>query len=403
MKPLTTPRRLHGLDLLRGLAAWALLAWQWPLMVSTVLPGAELVDPLRWPEFLRPVQQHGEKIVLLLFCIAGYLSCRRHADAIARGRFEIGDALFNWWARVYFLYCAGTVVLFLTGALMPNGPGESGLGSVTAAQWVARALLIQAWTVDGSAHAAHPFDLLSIGWCVLLLFVAVARLRLGGPGPMIALFLAGGLFEPLNPTLSHAVTGFFGGALAARFEMRSAGWRARVRAAVTANVLGCAWAALTVLFAMPDTWIAREVLRPLASFRGGLGGTLIDWAALALLAPLLVLAMVRLEPHYAAAFRSLGVVGRLTPTASLVHAPLLSSLFLGLSIAGAQIDAANGLLFFGYALLLLYTSAAAFRFIEWPWARFMRGQYRAARTTVSRRSLPSAPMRRPRQPSPSGP
>lgn len=370
----TDPRRrvrLHGLDLLRGLAALAWLTWQWPAQLPSLAAAhgeALPLGPRGFEGFLRPLLDSGDWLVGLLFAVSGFVLFRSYSAAIERHRFDAAHFLRVRLARLYPLYAASLLACWALWATLPNPVALNMAGVAGPGQMLAALALVQGWTVDGRIHAANPFALASIGVLVSLTFMLLARARLTGALPLLAAALMAMALEPFNPTLSGALVGFLLGGAAHALHRQSMQWRPRAQARLTGVVLGLSWCGLTLAFAEPQSWLARELLGSLGGFTDGFGQTLLLRLAQWLLVPSLVLSMVRLESYYVDTFRVLAVGGRLASCASLVHLPFLLAT-ASLTSAGGWLASANSLLgLMVYSVMLMYAAALAFRRLQWPLA-----------------------------------
>ena len=239
------PYRFYLLDVLRGLAAIAVLVFHWQFWGSD---SNRLEPPGGFP-FYRAIAeaglsffyQCGAAAVGLFFTLSGFIFYWLFRDAIHEHRVGAWQFFVDRFSRLYPLHLA-TLILTAIGqhfyAAMNHGLGWNS-PSNTASNFVQQLLVVPLWTRQRDVEFNLPVWSLAVEALVYVVFFVVmhrARPRLAGTVLMVAV---GTLANGYSSDIGYGLTSFFmGGLVYLVFEQLGNGRIERI----LSMLVGASWA-----------------------------------------------------------------------------------------------------------------------------------------------------------------
>ena len=371
--PPAVPQRFHALDVLRGLAALAVVFWHWQNFFLTDPTGLRLQDQPGYAWF-RPLYDSGSLAVDLFFALSGFIFFWLYAERVGQRRVSGAEFLVLRASRLLPLHL---VTLLLVAAGQAWYQARHGAAFVyphnDAWHFVLHLLLIPSIGLEAGHGFNAPVWSVSVEAVLYLLFFLLCR-HLRPRWPTLLLLALLGLFvlSRVYLPLGRGVGAFFLGGCVYHLYlwMLRSPHRARWTAAVVAAAL-LLWT-LTLL-ASYTGWSLEQV----AWLR------IFHWKyPTAVLFPVTILALALAETWRGSLGARLAVLGDISYAAYLWHFPLQLAVVLALPLLGLPLDVLRTggslLLFF---VLLLALSLASHRWLEMPAQAALRRrwQQRSAR------------------------
>lgn len=365
------PARLYSLDILRGLAALAVVVFHWQNFF--VMHGGSAValraqdQPLFW--ILMPVYSHGVLAVDLFFALSGFVFFWLYSQAVFRGEVSAWHFFVLRFSRLYPLHLLTLLVVAALHAMHVRIHGEPFVYRHN--DWAHFAANILMFPL---VRSGLDFSFNGPAWsvaveCVLYsFFFCLCRLVRPNAFVLVAASAVGFAVLPeVSSLLGRGVGSFFlGGALYHVYRAVVSSRHLRV-AARTAIVLLIALWAIPACLAWGDISLAKIPilwrLESIPAVRGLFSATL--------------LALALIETARGTLGRRFAILGDLSYSIYLWHFPLQSALALTVTALGwnsAVFYSRWMFLVFFAALLLL--SFVSHRYFEMPLQRYLRQKWR---------------------------
>lgn len=353
------PKRLHGLDALRGIAALSVVVWHWQHFFA--LPGgagtAMAAQPFFW--LLKPLYVQGWAAVDLFFVLSGFVFFWLYGGAIReRAVGGWGFALLRL-SRLYPLHLTMLAAVAVLQLLFFRAQGAFFVyPDNDASHFIANLFLVQSWWPRSAQSFDGPAWSVSIEMLLYGVFFVACRLGLKRGLHCLMLALLGGLLLPFDEHIGRGVIGFFMGGVAFTVwdQLRDqAGVRAVARWLGVAALLS--WSALALL--LFSDWLP-----------GGEGNNIFlvmfDFG----LCPLTVLALALRDQS---GFARLSFLGDISYATYLIHFPLQVLLALGaVRLALTPAFFLQGWVMLAFYAVLIGLGWLSYRYFERPLQSLLR-------------------------------
>jgi peptidoglycan/LPS O-acetylase OafA/YrhL len=352
---LTSPpaTKLLGLELLRFVAAFAVLIWHYQHFAFVADKAVDLART-RLPLYglLQPFYEAGEYGVWLFWCISGYIFFWKYRDAIH-------DRATGGWTffvlRLSRLYPLHLVTLALVAILQPIYFRLNGYFFVyqdnDLRHFLLQIFMASNWGFESAPSFDGPVWSISVEVLVYVLFFLL--LRFVSKSAWLNLVIIVGCVSAKGQIFA-CLSFFYIGGLAAIAR------RVIAPTAFRDTIDGIAW---LVVVAVPlPAWIFRFYQ--------------FEWRDYALLvyAPVLIFCLGREINLPAPAQRLIEAAGNMTYSSYLLHFPIQLIIVVGFAIVGAPIPMYDATFFELFVSATLLASYLTYRYFEAPAQNFIRGR-----------------------------
>jgi peptidoglycan/LPS O-acetylase OafA/YrhL len=345
--------KLLGLELLRFVAAFAVLIWHYQHFAYVADRAVDLArNRLPLYDLLQPFYEAGEYGVWLFWCISGYIFFWKYRDAIH-------DRATGGWTffvlRLSRLYPLHLVTLALVAILQPIYFRLNGYFFVyqdnDLRHFLLQIFMASNWGFESAPSFDGPVWSISVEVLVYVLFFLL--LRFVGKSALLNLLIIVGCASTKGQ-LFACLSFFYIGGLAAIAR------RAIAPTAFRDTIDGIAW---LVVVAVPLlAWI-------FAFYQ-------FEWRDYALLvyAPVLIFCLgrdINLPPP---AQRLIEAAGNMTYSSYLLHFPIQLMIVVAFAIVGAPVPIYDVTFFELFVFVTLLASYLTYRYFEAPAQNFIRGR-----------------------------
>lgn len=366
-----TPQRFHSLDVLRGVAALAVVFWHWQhFFYNGLVPGAMDMERLPLYGVFAPLYRHGWQAVDLFFALSGFVFYWLYSEKVARGKVAARNFAVLRLSRLYPLHL---VTLLLVAA------GQYWYVSRLGAYYVypfndpfhflLNLAFAPSWSFEHGWSFNAPVWSVSVEILLYMMFFLLCR-RLPVRAPLLLLLSAAGFtliaswYEPIG----RGVGSFFlGGCMvlawrAVLASRRRDAWRRGIGFAGAAAWLG------TLALAQAGM---HDVVLP-AWLAGSVDAVSHHWGPVVLF-PLTILWLALAESRHAGLGRHWAWLGDLSYSSYLLHFPLqmlVMALVMLLPVTRAIFY--SPIVFLLFFAVLIALSLASHRWFEVPVQRALR-------------------------------
>lgn len=358
MKSDTTSQRYYLLDGIRGIAAFAVVAYHWPFiwMYRGDVRFEPDLMPLWW--LLSPIQHHGSLAVDLFFSLSGFVFSSVYGHAIADGRITAGRYFVARFSRIYPLHLVTLFAVVVLQYFYYRSQQHYYLFSVmTWKHLVLQLGLVNFWFPRTSVFSFNaPMWSISVEAFLYLVFFAVCRWGMRRPSVSVVMCILGLVVHVYySEFLGRGVLSFFLGSLASDFVC----WSHRGRMSLVVLLVG----AVTLSFVAPLISGYLLVSLPVVIIR------LVIWPAM-----LVLLAWPRISSRLVITVCE--YLGGVSFAVYLWHYPLLLALGLAEVHLGWSVDAYYSLnVISAYLVLLMLISTLSYYLMERPLQTLIRRGY----------------------------
>jgi len=371
--------RLYSLDVLRGLAALAVVFWHWQhFFFVGSSPGP--FDAARLPGFalLEPLYTKGWLAVDLFFCLSGFVFYWLYAHRVASGRITAARFALLRFSRLYPLHVA---TLLAVGAMQIAYWQTEGHAFVyphhDAWHLFLHVFLASSWGFERGFSFNGPIWSVSVEALLYAAFFLVTR-WLPVRAPVPAAFAGFGylvLYDVYSP-LGRGVGSFFlGGCAFFAFKtIVGSTWAVAMTRWVTYGALVVWLTTLTIRFLGLDVvgWATGQVGIDHPLVVGSVARAVSLWPVLVMF-PTTILALALMETLWGSIGRRLSILGDISYSIYLIHFPMQLGVALVVARMGGGEEtyySAPLMLMFFVALVVL--STASYRCFEMPVQHMLR-------------------------------
>ncbi|HEX4081106.1 MAG TPA: acyltransferase [Rhizomicrobium sp.] len=378
-----TAKRLYSLDVLRGIAALAIIFWHWQHFFAVRGTWQVVWSRAMQPGYLvfKPLYDLGWVAVDIFFAVSGFVFYWLYLEPVARREIGAGRFALQRLSRLYPLYLA----TLLAGAAMQLAfhHATANWFIFAANDWshfVKSVLLVQQWLPPDEMQSFNGPDwAVSIEVLLYILFFVATRLRLRGPVSAICLAAGGAIFFFHDGQIGRGIMGFFWGG-ATYFAVRAIVVRpsAKIVARLVALTALAAWAV-----AIADVYLGfiqslfGMFPLPVARFLIGYEYPEFLMAFIFVVVPLTLAALALQEELFGGAWARFTFLGDVSYSTYLIHFPMqLALALLALRFGWIPADFMHGYVMVGFYAALIGLGALSYTYFERPMQAFIRRQTR---------------------------
>ncbi len=376
-----TAKRLYSLDVLRGVAALAIIFWHWQHFFGlrgTWETGWTRVQEPAYAVF-KPLFEEGWVAVDIFFAVSGFVFFWLYLEPVRRREIGAGKFALQRFSRLYPLYF---VALLAAVALQLAFHHATGNWFIFAANdwphFVKSIFLVQQWLPpDESQSFDGPVWAVSIEVLLYILFFVFVRIGLRGFLATTALALVGAVYFFQDGQIGRGVMGFFWGG-ATFYVVQAIASRPGAKL-VARGVMAAALAAWAI--AIADVYLGFHqsliAMLPFAAARFTIGYEypIFLMAFIFVVVPLTIAALALHEELFGGAWARFTLLGDISYSTYLIHFLMQ----LGLALLALHFGWTSADFMHGYVMVLFYAVLialgwASYIFLERPMQFVIRGR-----------------------------
>ena len=379
-----TAKRLYSLDVLRGVAALAIIFWHWQHFFGISGTWQAGWSRLQEPGYalFKPLFEEGWVAVDIFFAVSGFVFFWLYLEPVRRREIGPGKFALQRLSRLYPLYF---VTLLLAAGLQLAFRHATGNWFVfDANDWshfVKSIFLVQQWLPPDEMQSFNgPAWAVSVEVLLYIIFFAGVRFGLRGPIACASLALAGAICFFWDGQIGRGIMGFFWGGLtyyAVQAIARRAGAKNIALAVMTAAFAAWAIAIADVYLGFHNSLIAAMPFQA-ARFTIGYEYPIFLMAFIFVVVPLTLAALALHEELFGGAWERFTFLGDISYSTYLIHFLMqLSLALLALHFGWMPADFMHGWAMVAFYLVLIGLGWTSYTFLERPAQAFIRGRIRA--------------------------
>jgi peptidoglycan/LPS O-acetylase OafA/YrhL len=377
-------KRLYSLDVLRGVAALAIIFWHWQHFFGihgTWQPGWSRLQEPGYAVF-KPLFDEGWVAVDIFFAVSGFVFFWLYLEPVRRREIGAGKFALQRFSRLYPLYF---VTLLLAAALQLAFHHVTGNWFIfDANDWshfVKSIFLVQQWLPPDEAQSFDgPVWAVSIEVLLYLIFFVGVRLRLRGAIACIGLSLVGAVYFFQDGQIGRGIMGFFwGGATYYAVEAIAplANARSIARGVAFAALSAWAIAIADIYLGFHNTLISMLPFEA-ARFTIGYEYPIFLMAFILVIVPLTLAALALHEELFGGAWERFTLLGDISYSTYLIHFLMqLSLALLALHFGWTSADFMHGWAMIAFYAVLIGLGWASYTYFERPAQAFIRAKTRS--------------------------
>jgi peptidoglycan/LPS O-acetylase OafA/YrhL len=377
-------KRLYSLDVLRGVAALAIIFWHWQhffaVRGSWQAVWSRAMEPL-YPVF-KPLYEEGWVAVDIFFAVSGFVFFWLYLEPVRRREIGAGKFALQRISRLYPLYIATLLIASALQLAFHRATGNWFIfGANDWSHFVKSILLLQQWLPPDELQSFNgPAWAVSIEVLLYVVFFLVVRLGLRGPIAASALALVGALVFFHDGQIGRGIMGFFWGG-ATYYAVQATASRPYAKTIAR----GVAVAALaTWCIAVADIYLGFHqslfgmLPLPLARFMIGYEYPVFLFAFILLVVPLTLAALALHEELFGGAWSRLTLLGDISYSTYMIHFPMqLALALLALRLGWMPADFMHWYVVLEFYAALIGLGALSYTCFERPMQGFIRAKARA--------------------------
>jgi peptidoglycan/LPS O-acetylase OafA/YrhL len=377
-------KRLYSLDVLRGVAALAIIFWHWQHFFGihgTWQPGWSRLQEPGYAVF-KPLFDEGWVAVDIFFAVSGFVFFWLYLEPVRRREIGAGKFALQRFSRLYPLYF---VTLLLAAALQLAFHHVTGNWFIfDANDWshfVKSIFLVQQWLPPDEAQSFDgPVWAVSIEVLLYIIFFVGVRLRLRGAIACIGLSLVGAVYFFQDGQIGRGIMGFFwGGATYYAVEAIAplANARSIARGVAFAALAAWAIAIADIYLGFHNTLISMLPFEA-ARFTIGYEYPIFLMAFIVVVVPLTLAALALHEELFGGAWERFTLLGDISYSTYLIHFLMqLSLALLALRFGWTSADFMHGWVMIAFYAVLIGLGWASYTYFERPAQAFIRVKTRS--------------------------
>jgi peptidoglycan/LPS O-acetylase OafA/YrhL len=384
-----TAKRLYSLDVLRGVAALAIIFWHWQHFFAIRGTWQTVWSRLEEPGYaiFKPLFEEGWVAVDIFFAVSGFVFFWLYLEPLRQREIGAGKFALQRFSRLYPLYF---VMLLVATALQLAFHYATGnwfiFGANDWSHFVRSIFLVQQWLPPDEAQSFDgPVWAVSIEVLLYIVFFLFVRLGLRGPIAATALALAGAVYFFHDGQIGRGIMGFFWGGVTYYAVCAVASLpRARMIARGVAFAALAVWAIAIadVYFGFHQSMIAMLPFQA-ARFMIGYEYAIFLMAFIFVVVPLTLAALALHEELFGGAWARFTLLGDISYSTYLIHFPMqLTLALLALRFGWVPADFMHGYVMVLFYVVLIGLGWASYTFLERPAQFFIRGRVRGTSNIV---------------------
>ncbi|MGH6889752.1 MAG: acyltransferase family protein [Rhizomicrobium sp.] len=383
-----TTKRLYSLDVLRGVAALAIIFWHWQhffaIRGTWQAVWSRSMEPL-YPAF-KPLYEEGWVAVDIFFAVSGFVFFWLYLEPVRRREIGAGKFALQRISRLYPLYIATLLIASATQLAFHQATGNWFIFDANDwSHFVKSVLLVQQWLPPDEMQSFNgPAWAVSIEVLLYIVFFIGVRLRLRGPLAATCLALVGAFVFFRDGQIGRGLMGFFWGG-ATYYAVRALAARRHARS-IARGVMLAALAAWAIAIADVYLGFHRSLFAmlplPLGQFLIGYEYPVFLFAFILLVVPLTLAALALHEELFGGAWSRFTLLGDISYSTYLIHFPMqLALALLALRLGWIPADFMHGYAMVLFYVVLIGLGALSYTFFERPVQSFLRGRSLMLRQT----------------------
>jgi peptidoglycan/LPS O-acetylase OafA/YrhL len=382
-----TAKRLYSLDVLRGVAALAIIFWHWQHFFGihgSWQPGWSRLQEPAYALF-KPLYEEGWVAVDIFFAVSGFVFFWLYLEPVRRREIGAGKFALQRFSRLYPLYFVTLILAAIMQLAFRHATGNWFVFEANDwSHFVKSIFLVQQWLPPDEAQSFDgPVWAVSVEVLLYLIFFIGVRLGLRGAVACVALALAGAVYFFQDGQIGRGIMGFFWGG-ATYYAVQAIAPRQHARL-VARGVMVAALAAWAV--AIADAYLGFHqsliAMLPFAAARFAIGYEypIFLMAFIFVLIPLTLAALALHEELFGGAWARFTFLGDISYSTYLIHFLMQ----LGLALLALRFGWASADFMHGYVMVLFYVVLiglgwASYAYLERPAQAFLRRKIHALAT-----------------------
>jgi peptidoglycan/LPS O-acetylase OafA/YrhL len=378
-----TAKRLYSLDVLRGVAALAIIFWHWQHFFG--LRGTWQAGWARAQEpgyaLFKPLFEEGWVAVDIFFAVSGFVFFWLYLEPVRRREIGAGKFALQRFSRLYPLY----FVTLLAAAAMQLAfhRATDNWFIFEANDWshfVKSIFVVQQWLPpDESQSFNGPAWAVSVEVLLYIVFFVGVRFGLRGPIACAVLSLAGAIYFFQDGQIGRGIMGFFWGG-ATYYVVQAIASRPYARIAARAFAVA-AFAAWTIAIADVYLGFHQSLISMLpfaaARFTIGYEYPIFLMAFIFVVVPLTLAALALHEEFFGGAWARFTLLGDISYSTYLIHFLMqLTLALLALRLGWTSADFMHGYVMVLFYAVLIGLGWASYTFLERPAQQLIRERTR---------------------------
>jgi peptidoglycan/LPS O-acetylase OafA/YrhL len=379
-----TAKRLYSLDVLRGVAALAIIFWHWQHFFAvrgawqTVWSRA--MEPL-YPVF-KPLYDLGWVAVDIFFAVSGFVFFWLYLEPVARREIGAGKFALQRLSRLYPLYFATLILAAAMQLAFHHATGNWFIFDANDwSHFVKSVLLVQQWLPPDELQSFNGPDwAVSIEVLLYVVFFIAVRFGLRGPIAATVLVIIGAAFFFHDGQIGRGIMGFFwGGVTFYAVRWLSSRPHARSMFPILVFTALAVWA-IAIADAYLDFHQALIAMLPFAAARFLIGYEypIFLMAFIFIVVPLTLAALAMHEELFGGQWARFTFLGDISYSTYMIHFPMqLALALLALHFGWIPADFMHWYVMLAFYVVLIGLGGLSYAYFERPMQAFIRGRKRA--------------------------
>lgn len=207
------PNKIYSLDVLRGLAALAVVFWHWQhFFYIGDSPKGIIFEKQPFYDYLTILYKHGDSAVELFFCISGFIFYWLYSELIYKKEITAREFAINRISRLYPLYILTFIAVFALQVIYRDSHGSYFVYQKNDLYHaILNILMIPAWGFESGWSFNAPVWSVSIEMMLYGIFFLICLLGRGGLYLIPAFIAIGYFIFPENYKIGIGMFSFFCG------------------------------------------------------------------------------------------------------------------------------------------------------------------------------------------------
>jgi peptidoglycan/LPS O-acetylase OafA/YrhL len=363
--------RFYSLDVLRGIAAIAVVLYHWRHFFGSNLQISKIsVIKMPLAEWLSLIYAHGSLAVDLFFCLSGFIFHWLYSRSIAYDGMKFGEFFLLRFSRLYPLYFVTLMIVVACQSAFFHGYGHFFRHYHNDAKHFTFSLFMaSSWGLESGLSFNTPAWSISVEVLIYLFFFFISRVFPVKFGVLFVIAAMGLLIEHWYEPMGRGFASFFiGGCIFLLYR----------------EIIGCSytdaiskWLLRAMISAWMTTWIVS--MTSLGTFQRLFGHdyltvnhVVVGWTV-AVLFPLTVLSLALTKVRCVKMGRRLAVIGDISYSVYLWHFPLQIAFYAVVTHYTRDDDVFYSPWFMvAFFAVLLPLAWASYHYFELPIQKYLR-------------------------------